>query len=123
MILKIQTALLLLLIGCCSVSAQTGLGTSKAPAHVRTTADFRELLLASEWMWVNVRANVPERACVFAKDGTFRHPNFVAKYEIKDIRTVELTKKGGRAILNFDPTYTTFDAIDFDQKRITGHRK
>lgn len=92
------------------------------PARVGTIADFRQLLLASKWSWRNVRAGVPDRECVFMDDGTFRHPNFTAKFTLKDINIVELRRKGGKATLTFDPTYTKFEAIDFDQRRITGAR-
>lgn len=93
------------------------------PDHVSTTEDFRQLLLATKWMWRNVSAGVPDRECVFMPDGSFRHPHFVAKFTIKDINVVELHRKDGDAILTFDPTYTTFEALDFDKKRrITGSR-
>lgn len=104
------------------------------PPKVSTTSDFRQLLLATKWSWRNVSAGVPDRECVFMPDGTFRHPNFVAKFTIKDINTVELTKvpnpkdakkiKGAEtAILTFDPTYMSFEALDFDKaRRITGKR-
>jgi hypothetical protein len=96
----------------------------KMPAKVSTTEDFRQLLLSTRWMWKNVSANVPDRECVFMPDGTFRHPHFVAKFVIKDIKTVDLVNKNGIATLTFDPTYTKFDALDFGGKRgITGYRK
>lgn len=84
--------------------------------------DFREMLLASKWSWRNVKAGVPDRECVFMEDGTFRHPNFVAKFAIKDIHVVELRRKGGKATLTFDATYQNFEAIDFEGHRITGSR-
>lgn len=96
----------------------------KMPAKVSTTEDFRQLLLSSKWMWKNVSANVPDRECVFMPDGTFRHPHFVAKFLIKDIKTVDLVRKDGIATLVFDATYTKFEALDFDHKRrITGYRQ
>lgn len=58
------------------------------PVRVGTTADFRQLLLAT-----------------------------------KDIHVVQLTRKGGKAVLTFDPTYTKFEAIDFNNQRITGSRQ
>ncbi|HYF34963.1 MAG TPA: hypothetical protein VD994_06695 [Prosthecobacter sp.] len=94
----------------------------KVPERVGTTADFRELLLNTKWTWRNVSAGVPDRECVFMKDGTFRHPNFVAKFVIKDINVVQLTRDGDKAVLTFDATYTSFEAIDFNKKRITGKR-
>lgn len=94
----------------------------KVPKKIGTTTDFRQLLLATKWSWRNVSAGVPDRECVFMADGTFRHPHFVAKFTIKDINVVELTRKGGKAVLTFDPTYTSFEAIDFDDHRITGRR-
>jgi hypothetical protein len=95
----------------------------EVPARVGTTAAFRQLLLATHWSWRNVSAGVPDRDCVFMADGTFRHPHFVAKFTIKDINVVELTRKGGKAVMTFDPTYQSFEAIDFQQKRITGKRQ
>ncbi len=94
------------------------------PRKVSTTADFRQLLLATKWSWRNVSAGVPDRECVFMPDGTFRHPNFVAKFTIKGITVVELSRKGGeKAVMTFDPTYQNFEVLDFDQKRrITGQR-
>lgn len=95
---------------------------AKIPERIGTAADFRELLLNTKWSWRNVSAGVPDRECVFMKDGTFRHPHFVAKFTIKDIDVVQLTRKGGKATLTFDPTYTSFEAIDFNNQRITGKR-
>ncbi len=95
----------------------------EVPGRVGTTADFRQLLLATKWMWKNVRAGVPDRECVFMDDDTFRHPNFVAKFKIKDIHVVELIRKGGKAVLTFNASYTSFEAIDFNDQRITGSRK
>ena len=92
------------------------------PSRVGTTEQFRQLLLATKWSWRNVQAGVPDRECVFMEDGTFRHPNFVAKFKIKDLHVVELTRKGGKAVLTFNESYTSFEAIDFNQKRITGSR-
>lgn len=92
------------------------------PARVGTTADFRQLLLATKWSWRNVSAGVPDRECIFMDDDTFRHPHFVAKFSIKDMHVVQLTRKGGKAVLTFDANYTKFEAIDFDNKRITGSR-
>lgn len=94
----------------------------EAPSRVGTTEHFRQLLLATKWSWRNVKAGVPDRECVFMDDGTFRHPNFVAKFKIKDIHVVELIRKGGKATLTFDETYTRFEAIDFNKLRITGIR-
>lgn len=96
---------------------------SSVPKKIGTTAAFRELLLATKWSWRNVSAGVPDRECVFMADGTFRHPHFVANFTIKDINVVQLTKKkGGKAVLTFDKTYMSFEAIDFDNRRITGRR-
>jgi hypothetical protein len=57
-------------------------------------------------------------------DGTFRHPHFTAKFTIKDIKTVELNRKGGeKAVMTFNPDYKSFDVLDFDKaRRITGER-
>lgn len=57
-------------------------------------------------------------------DGTFRHPNFTARFAIKDIRTVELNRKGGeRAVMTFNSDYMSFEVLDFDRaRRITGQR-
>jgi hypothetical protein len=93
------------------------------PSKVITTEDFRQLLLATKWIWKNEIAKAPDRECVFMADGTFRHPNFVAKFIIKDVNTVELIRKGGRAKMIFDPTYLKFEAVDFENHRITGVRK
>lgn len=92
------------------------------PERVGTTEHFRQLLLATKWSWRNVQAGVPDRECVFMEDGSFRHPNFVAKFKIKDLHVVELIRKGGKAVLTFDESYTRFEAIDFNKKRITGSR-
>lgn len=96
--------------------------TPEPPRRVGTTADFRQLLLSTKWSWRNVKAGVPDRECVFMDDGTFRHPNFVAKFTIKDIYVVELKRPGGKAVMTFDPTFMKFEAIDFNQQRITGSR-
>jgi hypothetical protein len=93
------------------------------PRRIGTTADFRQLLLGTKWMWRNVEAGVPDRQCVFMDDGTFRHPHFVAQFTITDIQTVELHKKGKKAVLNFAADYRSFEAIDFDKHRITGKRE
>ncbi len=94
------------------------------PEKISTTADFRQLLLATKWSWRNVSAGVPDRECVFMPDNTFRHPNFTARFTIKDINVVELNRKGGeKAVMIFDPTYQSFEVLDFDKKRrITGQR-
>lgn len=95
----------------------------KIPKRIGTTENFRQLLLGTKWSWHNATANVPDRECVFMPDGTFRHPHFVADFTIKDINIVELHRKGGgQAKLTFDPTYTSFEAIDFENHRITGKR-
>ena len=97
--------------------------TKNPPKKISLTEDFRQLLLSTKWTWSNVSANVPDRECVFMPDGTFRHPNFTAKFTIKDMNVVELNLKGGgKAVMTFDSAYMTFEALDFDRKRITGHR-
>jgi hypothetical protein len=138
-----KSPLLAILFGLATVAAFAEM-PAVLPPKVSTTSDFRQLLLATKWSWRNVSANVPDRECVFMADGTFRHPHFVAKFTIKDINTVELTKlndsgtgtkgsgkdskdakkpKGAEtAILTFDPTYMSFEAIDFDKARRTGRR-
>jgi hypothetical protein len=97
-------------------------GKLEIPERVGTTEHFRQLLLATKWSWRNVQAGVPDRECVFMDDGTFRHPNFTAKFKVKDLHVVELIRKGGKAVLTFDESYTRFEAIDFNKKRITGSR-
>lgn len=94
------------------------------PKKVTTTWEFRQLLLATKWSWRNVSAKVPDRECVFMDDGTFRHPNFVARFTIRDVGVVELAIKGGKtAVMKFDPTFTTFEALDFgSSRRISGKR-
>ena len=72
-------------------------------------------------------ANIPDRECVFMDDGTFRHPNFVATFTVKDVGLVELMKKGAKgtekAVMKFDAAFMTFEAMDFGGKRrITGRR-
>ena len=95
---------------------------SEVPSRIGTTEQFRQLLLATKWSWRNVSSGVPDRECVFMDDGTFRHPHFVSKFKIKDIHVVELTRKGGKAVLTFNDSYTSFEAIDFNKIRITGSR-
>jgi hypothetical protein len=100
---------------------------TKEPAKVRTESELRDLLLTNKWSWRNVSAGVPDRECVFMPDGTFRHPNFISKFTIKDMTTVELTRKGDKhlehAVMTFSPDYRTFEVIDFDRRRrITGER-
>ncbi len=87
-----------------------------------TTMDVRTFLIGTKWSWRNVSAGVPDRECIFMADGTFRHPHFVAKFTVKDPHTVVLTKKGGKAVLTFDADYQSFEALDFNQVRITGGR-
>ncbi|GEP44276.1 hypothetical protein [Brevifollis gellanilyticus] len=97
----------------------------EVPSRVGTTEHFRQLLLATKWAWQNVQAGVPDRECVFMEDGTFRHPNFTAKFKVKDLHTVELHRQGekkGKAVLTFNESYSAFEAIDFNDKRITGKR-
>jgi hypothetical protein len=115
---------------CCFTTALHAQLPAKEPAKVKTVADLRDLLLTNKWSWRNVSAGVPDRECVFMPDGTFRHPNFIAKYNIKDTHTVELTRKpekgkvgNERAVMTFSPDYMSFECIDFDQRRrITGVR-
>jgi hypothetical protein len=100
---------------------------AKKPNKISITADFRDLLLTNKWSWRNVSAGVPDRECVFMPDGTFRHPNFTASFTVKDIKTVELSrKKDGkteRAVMTFNPDYMSFEVLDFDKaRRITGQR-
>ena len=100
---------------------------AKEPNKISTSADFRDLLLTNKWSWRNVSAGVPDRECVFMPDGTFRHPNFAARFTIKDIKTVELNRKkdgkAERAVMTFNPDYMSFDVLDFDKaRRITGQR-
>lgn len=119
------------------------------PEKVSTTSDLRQLLLTTKWTWRNVVAKVPDRECVFMPDGTFRHPNFVANFTIKDITTVVLTRKKDNkpatntqvihpdgtvvltrrkadkpesAVMTFAPDYMSFEVVDFDKRRITGKR-
>jgi hypothetical protein len=87
-----------------------------------TTMDVRTFLIGTKWSWRNVSAGVPDRECIFMADGTFRHPHFVAKFTVKDPHTVVLTKKGGKAVLTFDADYKNFEALDFNQVRITGSK-
>jgi len=87
-----------------------------------TTMDVRAFLINTKWSWRNVKAGVPDRECVFMADGTFRHPNFVAKFTVKDPHTVVLTRKGGMAVLTFDADFQNFEALDFNKIRITGSR-
>lgn len=99
--------------------------TPEVPSRVGTTEHFRQLLLATKWAWQNVQAGVPDRECVFMEDGTFRHPNFTAKFKVKDLHVVELHRQGdkkGHAVLTFNASYSAFEAIDFNDKRITGKR-
>ena len=123
-----KTFLILSLLGLLplSLNAQPKPAPSPNPAlpeKVTTTWEFRKLLLATKWSWRNVSANVPDRECVFMEDGTFRHPNFVAHYTIKDVGAVELIKHGKSAVMKFDPTFTKFEALDFGSaRRITGKR-
>ena len=116
--------LLILALICASAFATHAQLPVKEPNKISTTADFRDLLLTNKWSWRNVSAGVPDRECVFMPDGTFRHPNFTAKFTIKDIKTVELNRKGGeRAVMTFSPDYMNFDVLDFDKaRRITGQR-
>ena len=95
------------------------------PQKVTTTWEFRKLLVLTKWSWRNVSANVPDRECVFMEDGTFRHPNFIARYTIRDVGTVELVNKHGKtAVMKFDPMFATFEALDFGSaRRITGKRR
>ena len=117
--------LLLLL---CSLITLTSLASAqlppKEPSRISTTANLRDFLLTNKWSWRNVSAGVPDRECVFMPDGTFRHPHFTAKFVIKDIRTVELNRKGGeQAVMTFSDDYSTFEVLDFDKaRRITGKR-
>jgi hypothetical protein len=94
----------------------------KIPKRIGTTEDFRQLLLATKWSWRNLEAGVPDRECVFMPDDTFRHPHFTARFIITDIHTVELHKKGGKAVLTFDADYKNFEAVDFQKHRVTGKR-
>ncbi|MFO1486010.1 MAG: hypothetical protein U1F71_21795 [Verrucomicrobiaceae bacterium] len=87
-----------------------------------TTMSVREFLIGTKWTWRNVSAGVPDRECIFMADGTFRHPHFVAKFTVQDPHVVVLTKKGGKAMLTFDADFKTFEAVDFDNRRITGSR-
>ncbi|MDZ4405681.1 hypothetical protein [Prosthecobacter sp.] len=93
-----------------------------APKKGGTTVDVRAFLIGTKWSWRNVSAGVPDRECIFMDDGTFRHPHFVAKFTVKDPHVVVLTKKGGKAVLTFDTDFKTFEAIDFNNVRITGSR-
>lgn len=117
--------LLLLL---CSLFAFTALAKAqlppKEPSRISTTTNLRDFLLTNKWSWRNVSAGVPDRECVFMPDGTFRHPHFTAKFVIKDIKTVELNRKGGeQAVMTFSDDYATFEVLDFDKaRRITGKR-
>lgn len=87
-----------------------------------TTMEVKAFLIGTKWSWRNVSAGVPDRECVFMADGTFRHPHFAAKFTVKDPHTVVLTRKGGKAVLTFDADYQNFEALDFNQVRITGSR-
>lgn len=119
-----KTSLLLLALLCLTSVPAAAQSAPKVPERVGTTVALRELLLATRWSWRNVSAGIPDRECVFMPDGTFRHPNFTAKFKITDINKVELHRKGGeKAIMTFDPAYMTFEVLDFDKKRrITGRR-
>jgi hypothetical protein len=118
--------LLLAILACAPLSLRAELPAVR-PEKVSTTADLRQLLLTTKWTWRNVVAGVPDRECVFMPDGTFRHPNFVAKFTIKDISVVVLTRKKDNkpesAAMTFAPDYQSFEVLDFDkQRRITGKR-
>ena len=116
--------LLTLALICASAFACSAQLPVKEPSKISTTADFRGLLLTNKWSWRNVSAGVPDRECVFMPDGSFRHPHFTARFTIKDIKTVELNRKGGeKAVMTFNPDYMSFDVLDFDKaRRITGQR-
>ncbi len=119
--------LLILALICTSALVTLAQLPAKEPKKIGTTADFRDLLLTNKWSWRNVTAGVPDRECVFMPDGTFRHPNFTARFTIKDIQTVELNRrkdgKAERAVMNFHPDYLSFEVLDFDKaRRITGKR-
>lgn len=121
-----KSLLLLALLACAPLSLHAELPAVR-PEKVSTTADLRQLLLTTKWTWRNVSAGVPDRECVFMPDGTFRHPNFVAKFTIKDISVVVLTRKKDNkpesAVMTFAPDYQSFEVLDFDkQRRITGKR-
>ena len=126
-ILKPIKYLLIVALLCTSAFVSLAQLPAKEPKKIGTTADFRDLLLTNKWSWRNVTAGVPDRECVFMPDGTFRHPNFTARFTIKDIQTVELNRrkdgKAERAVMNFHPDYLTFEVLDFDKaRRITGKR-
>ena len=110
------------LAGLCLVTLGLRAEAPKVPKRISNKDDFRQLLLATKWSWRNVLADVPDRECVFMPDDTFRHPNFIARFIITDIHTVELHKKGGKAVMTFNDDYTKFEAIDFQKHRVTGKR-
>jgi hypothetical protein len=120
--MKKREFLLVALPGLCPAGWCTDVATT-VPKRIGTTADFRQLLLATKWTWRNASAGVPDRECVFMADGTFRHPHFVAQFSVKDMHVVELfAKKKRKAVMTFSEDYKSFEAIDFENHRITGRR-
>jgi hypothetical protein len=117
----VQLSVLLISLSLCLAEAQQEKKTPEKPGG--TTMEVRAFLIGTKWSWRNVSANVPDRECIFMADGTFRHPHFVAKFTVKDPHTVVLTRKGGQAVLTFDAGYQNFEALDFNQVRITGSRQ
>lgn len=102
------------------VSAQST--SEDTERKVITNEDFRKVLVAHIWTWERSGAGPSELK--FLADGTARHTNFVLKYQIKNLHEVEIGTSKGKAKLTFDPTYKTWEGIDFDGGRpIHGKRK
>lgn len=93
-----------------------------ADEKILTTDDFRKLLVAHTWTWERAEAGPGEFK--FLADGTLRHPNFVTRYKIKSLREVVIGTAKSKATMTFDPTYRTWDGLDFDGMRpVHGRRK
>jgi hypothetical protein len=93
-----------------------------AERKVITPDDFRRVLTSNLWTWE--RANNGPAELRFSLDGTARHPNFVLKYRIKNLREVEIGSSKGKATLTFAEDYMSYEGRDFVKQRpIHGRRK
>jgi hypothetical protein len=90
--------------------------------RILTAEGLRTFLINTTWSWH--RPYGPEEELQFFEDGTARHTSFIAKFQVKSSREVELRIGKARAKLTFDEDCSRFDGMDFNSRGpIRGKRK
>ena len=86
---------------------------------------LRQALVSFSWTWNHVKG--PPAEVRFYKNGVATNPNaFMGTWEVTGLRSVTITRNDNRqkALLTFDPTFSTFEGVHFDGTiKVSGGRK